>query len=105
MDNDFVSRNEFVQYSEKIDAENHRQNRRLEDVEKTAEKITDLTVAINKMAVNMEQMITTQKNIGDRLKEIEDEPKEDRKTAKASVISAICGALAMAFVAAIIAFI
>ncbi len=102
---EYITRPEFEQYSQRVDDENHRQNKRIDALENSVEKITDLTLAVNRMAVNMEQMVSEQKAVSDRLKAIEDEPKETMKTVRASVLSAIGGAVGMAIIAGIIAFI
>ncbi len=105
MEEQFIGRPEFEQYAQKMEAEDHRQNERLREMDGKIEKINDLTLAVTQLAEQMKQMVAEQKTMSDRLKAIEDEPKETIKTVRAAVLSAIGGAIAAAVVAAILAFI
>ncbi|MCD8206682.1 MAG: hypothetical protein LUD72_01955 [Bacteroidales bacterium] len=102
---EYIERPEFEQYTQKMDAENHRQNERLRDMDTKIEKIGDLTLAINNLTNQTNQMVAELKSMSGRLKTIEDEPKETIKTVRAAVLSAIGGAIAAAIVAAILTFI
>lgn len=105
MDHDNINRAEFSEYSRRIDDHNKRQDRRLEIIEGKVEQIGELTLAIQKLADNMDKFSEAQTETSARLKAIEDAPAETIKTVRAAVLSAIGGAVAAAVVAGIISII
>lgn len=88
----------------RIDDEQQRQNKRLCVLEETVKQFTSLTISVEKMAVSMENMFEEQKKQGKKLDEIENAPAKNWNTLKASVLSAIGGAVGAAIIAAIINF-
>lgn len=105
MDNP-MSRNEHQQFhkefAERIDAENARQNRRLELMEKSINHLNDLTVSVEKMAVNMANMLEEIKKQGERLEDLEKEPLETSKQIKLAIITSVAGTVVGAIVTAIL---
>lgn len=79
---------EFVK---RIEAEEQRQNHRLNDLEATLHQLTDLTVAVKEMAVSMSAMKDTLEAQGKRLEEIEKEPAQNWKKAVWIVVAAAIG--------------
>lgn len=71
---------------------------RIKDLEKESESIHELVLSVNKLAINMENMLTEQREQGQRLKKLEDEPAERwnnaKKTAFTTIISVIAGSIA-----------
>lgn len=101
MDN-YISRQEHNEFARRQDAENERQNRRIQLLEDNVREINALTVSVEKMAVNMENMLVEQKKQGERLEKLEQEPAEAHKQIKMSVITALISAVVGAVVTAII---
>ncbi|MCM1059685.1 MAG: hypothetical protein NC452_05270 [Eubacterium sp.] len=60
MADEFISRAEHKEFADRIDAENTRQNHRIERLENTIEKINHLATATEKLATNMEAMLKEQ---------------------------------------------
>lgn len=102
MDGNYITRQEHEEFARRQDAENERQNRRIQLLEDNLRQINDLTVSVEKMAVNMENMLAEQKRQGDRLEELEKEPAETNRQIKLAVITSVIGTVAGAVVMAII---
>ena len=70
MDNP-VSRAEVKEIESRLDAENERQNHRLNALEETVKQIHSLTVSVEKLALSVERMTKEQAGQNERLKAIE----------------------------------
>lgn len=72
---------------------------RVADLEAQIKQIQDLVISVHDLANSVRQMVEEQKEHGERLQSLEDAPKESwnqiKKTAIASIVSAVAGALAM----------
>lgn len=87
-----ITRAEYTADLKRIDAEETRQNKRLENLEDTTQRINDLVVSIKELTVNMSSMQSTLKALTDRLTSLEEEPAENWKKAVWLVIAAVLGA-------------
>ena len=87
-----ITRAEYTADLKRIDAEEARQNKRIENLEDTTQKINDLVVSIKELSVNMAAMQTTLKALTDRLTAIEEEPAQNWKKAVWIVLAALIGA-------------
>lgn len=74
---DFVLRAEYEERKKSVDAENTRQNRRLERLETMADQLTDMAASIKAMVVTMQSMQKEQEKQGKRLEEIEKKPADN----------------------------
>lgn len=101
---DYITREFHDEYARRIDAENERQNRRISLLEENSQHINAMTVSIEKMAVNMENMLAEQKKQGERLEALEKEPADSYKQIKMVIITAIVTAVITAAVAAVLTF-
>lgn len=101
MDN-VITRQEHEEFVRRIDAENSRQNKRLELLEENVRQINSLTVSVEKMALNMENMLEVLEKQGKRLEALEKEPVETSKQIKSAIITAVVGTIIGAVVTAII---
>lgn len=90
-----------------VKLENHEQRlvnaeKRIEDLETDNKIIMELSNSVQKLAINMEQMLAEQKEQGTRLKVLEDAPLETWNNAKrtvfTSIVSTIGGALASSLI-------
>ena len=86
-----ITRGEYEEVIKRVEAEEKRQNKRLDNLEESLATLTDLTVSIEKIAVNIEQMQKELTKQGDRLEKIEQEPAENWKKAVWLVIAACVG--------------
>lgn len=72
--------------------------RRIKDLERESESIHELVLSVNKLAINMQNMLEEQKEQGKRLQKLENEPAERwssmKRTAFTTIVSVIAGALA-----------
>ncbi len=66
-----ITRHEFDAVMERLDAENGRQNHRLESAENDIKALRALHVAVEKLATNMERMFEEQRKQGARLEALE----------------------------------
>ena len=93
MENDFISRREHDEFRRRIEAENDRQNKRIELLEETTRQIGDLTISVEKMAMSMEAMVAEQAKQGERLELLEKEPANKWKDSTRALFNAFLGAI------------
>lgn len=89
---EYITREEHEAVISRIDAEDSRQNHRLDKLEATVENIAKLTIAVEKLAVSMDKMAKEQEKMSNRISKIEQEPGENWKKAVWLVITAIISA-------------
>ena len=94
MDN-AISRAEHEEFKKRLEEENRRINRRLELLEDNINEVRTITVSVEKLAVNMENMLKEQVRQGERLDILEardgDKWRSAIKTAATAAISAAAG--------------
>ena len=70
---------------------------RIEDLEESQKQIYELTISVKELAISVKSMVEEQKEQGERIKALEDEPAEKwdllTKTILTGVVSAIVGAV------------
>lgn len=67
--------------------------RRIKNLELVTERIQELTLSVNKIAINLEAMVTEQKEHNSRLAKLEEEPAEKWNMTVKTVITYIIGGL------------
>lgn len=77
MSDEFVTYDVHNEFAKRIDAENERQNKRLTKLEDAVGQMTDLTVSVKELAVNVGNMAKEQARFGDRLEAIENKPAQN----------------------------
>lgn len=104
-----ISRQEHEEFVRRIDAENERQNKRIGLLEDSIRQMNTLTISVEKMAINMENMLSAIERQGvliekqsDRLDSIEKAPAEDSKKFKMTIITTIATTAITTIVGAII---
>lgn len=105
MTEDVITRREHEEFARRIDTENERQNKRISLLEESLQRTNALTVAVEKMAVNMENMLEEQKRQGERLEKLEKEPAETGKQIRNVVITAVVSTVVGAIIAALLTLI
>lgn len=100
MEMEYITRHEHEEFARRIDTENQRrddedkrQNKRLDAVEASVHRINDLTIAIEKMAVNIGTMTAELKQQGERLENIESKPGKKWETLVTDIIKLIVAAV------------
>lgn len=75
---------------------------RIKDLEEQQKQIQELTISVKELAISVKNMVTEQREQGERIQKLEDEPGKNwesiKKTALTTVTSAIAGALAMGLI-------
>lgn len=92
MDN-IITREEHEEFRKRMEAEDNRQNRRIEILEKTTEQIQTLTTSVEKLAMNMESMVRQMGQQGERLEALESRDGEMWRKAIAYLATAVIGAV------------
>ncbi len=92
MDN-IITREEHEEFMKRMEAEDNRQNRRIEILEKSTEQIQTLTTSVEKLAMNMESMVRQMGQQGERLEALESRDGEMWRKAMAYLATAVIGAV------------
>ena len=92
MDNPII-RGEHEEFVKRIEEEQRRQDKRIEILEKAVEQNNALTISVEKLAINMENMIKEQAMQGDRLEALEKRDGETWRTVKNYIITAVIGVI------------
>ncbi|MCR5790375.1 MAG: hypothetical protein K6G83_10865 [Lachnospiraceae bacterium] len=92
MNEEYITRKEHEIFEAKIEAEDKRQNKRIDVLEETVKQIQDLTISVKEMTVSINNMAATLERQVNRLDAIEKEPAENWKKAVWIVLSALIGA-------------
>ena len=101
---DYIIRPEHEEFCRRIEAEEKRQNKRLDLLEENVQKIADLTVSVEKMVCSMETMVKELEDQGKRLKALEEVPGKNWSALRAGIIGAVAAAIGCGIVAALINF-
>lgn len=100
MSEEYVTKAQHEEFKERLDAENERQNHRINKLESTIEKINDLAISTNELATTMKSMLEEQKNQGKRLSELESrDGKKWRDVVKTVIAVAVTAVVTAAMIA------
>lgn len=77
--------------NENLASENRRQNRRLDILEENAKQNTAMVANVERLAVNMENMLKVQEQQGDRLEALESRDGEKWRSAAGYVLTVVLG--------------
>lgn len=92
MPDEYVTLELHKEFEKRMTEEHSRQNHRISKLEEAVENIAKLTVAVEKLAVNMNRMVEEQEKTATRLSKLESEPGENWKKAVWIVITALISA-------------
>ena len=90
---EYISRNEHNAFAKDVNHEQIRQYKRIEALEVTVRQINDLTLSVQKLAINMEHMLVNQTEQNERLEELENRDGEMWREAKKCIVTALIGAV------------
>ena len=88
-----ITRAEHEEFVKRMEDEDHRQNRRIEILEESVQQFTSLTASVEKLALNMENMLKEQEAQGNRLEALEDRDGEKWRTMISYVGTTVIGIL------------
>ncbi len=91
MDEKFVPIREHEEFAERQDAENRRQNKRIDELEENVRQLGALTTSVEKLASSMESMLKEQEKQGERLEVLEGRDGEMWRKVTGHIITAIIG--------------
>ena len=98
MDGDYISRHEHEEFRRSMEAENQRledenirQNHRLSTLEETVKQVAAISTSVEKLALNMENMLKEQVNQGKRLETLESRDGEMWRKVVGYVVTAVVG--------------
>ncbi len=91
MDDSFVLRKEHEEFARRQDDENHRQNRRIQELEEQVRQIGALTTSVEKLALSMESMLQELEKQGKRLEILEGRDGEMWRKVTGHILTAIIG--------------
>lgn len=91
MEQDIIKRKEHEEFVKRMEAEHERQNHRIDELEDAIKQYGALTIAVEKMAISMEQMLNEQKAQGNRLQVLESRDGELWRKVSSYIITAIVG--------------
>ena len=86
-----ITRAEHEEFAKRIEEENHRQNRRIEILEKNMQQLAALTSSVEKLAYSIEGMVKEQESQGNRLEKLERKDGEKWRSVSSYVITVIIG--------------
>ena len=93
MNDEYLRRHEHEEFAKGVDREQVRQNKRIADLEVTVRQINNLTLSVQKLAINMEHMLVNQTEQSKRLEELENRDGEMWREAKKYIIMTLIGAV------------
>ena len=93
MNDEYLRRNEHEEFAKGVDREQVRQNKRIADLEVTVRQINNLTLSVQKLAINMEHMLVNQTEQSKRLEELENRDGEKWRSISMYVLTVVVGAV------------
>lgn len=91
MENNVITRAEHEEFRRRIEAEDNRQNRRIEILEKSIQQTQELVTSVEKLALSMESMVKEQEQQGKRLEVLENRDGEMWRKVTGYVVTAVIG--------------
>lgn len=88
---DFVTRPEYTEAIKRIEAEENRQNHRLEKLDEQMDTLTELVASVREIAISIKTMQADLTKQGERLEKIEQEPADNWKKAIWIALAAVIG--------------
>ena len=91
MDSTSITRAEHEEFCKRVEAEDHRQNERLEVLEEQTRQFTDLVLSVRELAQSVKQLAEIQKAQGEKLDELENRDGEMWRRVSGYVITSVIG--------------
>ena len=90
---DPISRAEHEEFAKRIEAENNRQNKRIDILEESIGQIHEMTVSIKELSTNMDSMCKELSKQGERLEKLEGKDGEMWRAVVKYALTAVIGIL------------
>lgn len=91
MDSTPITRAEHEEFCKRVEAEDHRQNERIEILEEQTKQFIDLVLSVRELAQSVKQLAETQKVQGEKLDKLENRDGEMWRRVSGYVITSIIG--------------
>ena len=91
MDSTPITRAEHEEFCKRVEAEDRRQNKRLEILEEQTKQFIDLVLSVQELAQSVKQLAEIQKAQGEKLDELESRDGEMWRRVSSYVITSIIG--------------
>lgn len=101
---DYITRVEYEEYTKRMNDEHKRQNHRISEIENNFRQLHALTLSIEKLAFNVENMENSIHRQWERIEKLEETPKSNWNKLKDGILGAIASAIGVAIVMAIVKF-
>lgn len=88
---DAITREEHDEFCKRMEAEHHRQNRRIELLENSVQQIDSLATSVEKLALSLQSMVKEQEQQGRRLEVLENRDGEMWRKVVGYLITAVLG--------------
>lgn len=88
---DAITREEHDEFCKRMEAEHHRQNRRIELLENSVQQIDSLVTSVEKLALSLQSMVKEQEQQGHRLEVLENRDGEMWRKVVGYLITAVLG--------------
>lgn len=98
-----IARAEHEEFAKRIDAENTRQNRRIEALEQSVDRFGRIASSVERLATNMEGMLKEQERQGERLDKLEGKPGDNWNIVVKGLLTAAATAIGGGLVATVAA--
>ena len=95
---DYIARAEHNEYVKRMEDEHHRMNRRIGLLEEEVRQISQIASSVEKLAINMENMLKEQQEQGERLEKLEREPGDTWQRIKNKALDTAVGLIFGAFI-------
>ena len=89
LDDNYVTRHEYMERIGRSDDKMHSLDRRLSKVEELSDKLSDMAVTMQGMLVTLQNMQKEQAEQGERLRKIEEEPADKWNKVVSTVITVL----------------
>lgn len=86
-----ITRAEYEEYQKRIDDEEHRQNKRIDQLEENTKQINALTISIEKLAQSVESMVKEQEAQGKRMVSLENRDGEMWRKVVSCIVTTVVG--------------
>ena len=100
---DCIARAEHEEFAKRIDAENTRQNRRIEALEQSVDRFGRIASSVERLATNMEGMLKEQERQGERLDKLEGKPGDNWNIVVKGLLTTVATAIGGGLVATVAA--
>ena len=102
MAEEYVRKDYFEQVIERQQDEHHRIHRRLEELEEAVKKQSDMSLALERITINLDHVLNQLESQSQRIKKLEEVPMETNKKVRDSLITTITGGIIGAVLAKVL---